>query len=328
LLIPVSLTESIGDLAFGESFHAVSDARTHSWISIIFDSIEFMMITAAKKRLAVLGLFESYLAPPQSAEKLEMHLQLSQDKARKRIQLGGDSPRGLEDFFGHMIRTNSITEDEMTRQARTLIVAGSETTAATLTATTYHLLRNPACLAQLKNEIRGTFSSCGEIDGDNTAGLKYLHGVIEEALRLFPPVSVGLPRYSPGAVIDGHFIPAGVTVSNGGYGMTRDSRYWHDPESFRPERWVDEGFHDELRASQPFSTGPRACLGINLAYLELRIILAKVIFTYDLELESKYLKNWNDECYSSLLWKRPELLVKFIPFVPEPDSNSYSKVTV
>ncbi|ETS78591.1 hypothetical protein PFICI_10653 [Pestalotiopsis fici W106-1] len=306
----------IGDLAFGESFNAVSDGKTNSWIAIIFDGVAAMMISAARKRLAVVKYLEPWLVAPKSADKLATHVRLSKDKARKRIQMGGDSRRDVEDFFGHMIRKGTITEQEMTDQARTLIIAGSETTATTLSGLTWYLLRNPECLAKLQHEVRSTFSSFDEITGDSTASLKYLHGVIEEGLRMFPAVSTALPRYSPGAVIDGHYVPAGVIVSNSGYSMTRDSRYWHDPTAFRPERWIDENFQDELRASQPFSTGPRACLGINLAYLELRIILAKVAFTYDLELESKHLENWNESCQSAFLWKRPELFVKFVPFKP------------
>ncbi|KAF7532639.1 hypothetical protein G7054_g7772 [Neopestalotiopsis clavispora] len=306
----------IGDLAFGESFNAVADGTKNFWINIIFDGITSMMIDAAKKRMAVIKYLEPWLVAPRSADKLATHVRLSKDKARKRLQMGGDSRRDVEDFFGHMIRKGTITEQEMTDQARTLILAGSETTATTLTGTTWYLLHNPECLAKLQHEVRSTFASFDEITGDSTAGLKYLHGVIEEGLRVFPAVSGALPRYSPGAVIDGHYVPAGVTVSNCAYPMTRDSRYWHDPTAFRPERWIGENLQDEFRASQPFSAGPRACLGINLAYLELRIILSKIVFTYDLELESKHIEDWNEACQSAFLWKRPELFVKFIPFAP------------
>lgn len=60
-------------------------------------------------------------------------------------------------------------------------------------------------------------------------------------------------------------------------------------------------------------SGPRACLGINLAYLELRITLAKIIFAYDLELVSREIEDWNRSCTSFGLWRKPALLVKFHP---------------
>ncbi|KAI1866811.1 uncharacterized protein JN550_007358 [Neoarthrinium moseri] len=305
----------IGDLAFGESFNAVADAKTHFWIAQIFDATQYMLVQQVIKRVPLLKYVESFLVPKGSGEKLQIHTQLSHDKALKRMQLGPDLRPGKEDFFGHMIRKGTITETEIAAQARVLILAGSETTATALSAITYYLLRNPACLAEVQKEVRGRFKAMDEITGDSAAGLKYVHGVIEEGLRLSPPVGSGLPRHSPGAVVDGHYVPAGVIVTNGNYEMARDPRYWHDPEAFRPERWIGEGYHDDKRASQPFSTGSRGCLGLNLAYLELRIIVAKIVFAFDFELESKHLGDWNDECKLYALWRKPKLFVKFHPVV-------------
>lgn len=274
-----------------------------------------MAFMAARRRLTILRFLEPYLVAKTVSQDYQTHLELSQIKARKRIESGGDSRDGMEDFFGHMIRKKSISEAEMVVQARTLIIAGSETTAAALSAITFFLVRNPDCLAELKKEVRTTFESSDQITGESTTGMKYLFGVIEEGLRLFPPVAFPPARHSPGAVVDGHYIPAGVTVSNNNYEMSRDPRYWQDPESYRPERWIKDGFGDNKKASQPFSIGSRACIGINLAYLELRIILAKVVLAYDMELESKHLGNWNDECKIYLLWKRPDLLVRYVPVI-------------
>jgi cytochrome P450 len=271
------------------------------------------MLVNMRKRLPLMNLVLPFVIPKDAAIRAKTHKQLTREKARKRLELGTDTGRDLDDFFGHMIRKNTITEAELMAQATTMIVAGSETTATTLTTTTYYLLRNPECLALLQSEIRGAFTAIDQITGDSTAGLKYLHGVIEESLRIFPPVSIALPRYSPGATIDGHYVPAGVTVGNSTYEMSRDPRYWHEPDSFLPERWIGEGFHDNKKASQPFSTGPRGCLGINLAYLELNVTLAKVVYAFDFELVSKDLKGWADECKLYGLWKRPQVLVKFHP---------------
>lgn len=112
----------------------------------------------------------------------------------------------------------------------------------------------------------------------------------------------------------GEYIPQGVTVSCENYTLARDPRYWERPEEFLPERWLGEGFAgDDKKAFQPFSTGPRACLGINLAYLEMRVMLAKTVFTYDLELETKGIEDWNKSCRIVGLWQKPDLLVKFHP---------------
>ncbi|KAI2628673.1 cytochrome P450 monooxygenase-like protein [Hypoxylon sp. NC1633] len=303
----------IGELAFGESFNAIADGRTPYWISLIFDGMYWSLLTSLRKRLPIMKLVLRFMLPADSAEKNRKHVELTREKAQRRLELGADIGRGMSDFFGHMIKNGTITEAELKEQARTLIVAGAETTATTLTAATFQLMRSPEVLAKLQHEIRGAFMSLDQITGDTTADLKYLNGVIEESLRMYPPVMIPLPRHSPGAVIDGHYVPAGVVVANSNYEMSRDPRYWHEPDQFLPERWIGEGFKDDKKASQPFSTGPRGCLGINLAYLELRISLAKVVFAYDFELESKELKSWNEESPVYLFWKRPRILVKFHP---------------
>ncbi|KAI1202685.1 cytochrome P450 monooxygenase-like protein [Nemania serpens] len=303
----------IGELSFGESFNAVAGGRTPYWISLIFDGMYWSQLTSLRKRLPIMKVILRYMLPADSEEKNRKHVALTREKAQRRIERGADTGRGMADFFGHMIKDNTITEAELKEQARSLIVAGSETTASTMTAITFQLVRSPEVLAKLQREVRSTFTSLDQITGDRTASLGYLNGVIEESLRMFPPVLLLLPRHSPGAWVDGHYVPAGTVVANNNYGMTRDPRYWHKPDEFLPERWIGEGFHDNKKASRPFSTGTRGCLGINLAYLELRIALAKLIFAYDFELESTHLKTWNEECPVQMFWKRPEILVKFRP---------------
>lgn len=113
--------------------------------------------------------------------------------------------------------------------------------------------------------------------------LPYITAVIEEGLRIYPPVAFGLPRTSPGAKVDGHYIPAGTTVHSSIYVLAHSPKYWFKPDEFCPERWLgsddieyDPAFaNDNKDAFKPFSQGPRVCIGINLAYMELRIILAK-----------------------------------------------------
>ncbi|ROW01871.1 hypothetical protein VMCG_05635 [Cytospora schulzeri] len=303
----------IGDLAFGEPFGALSEGSSY-WVklisdSVMFDSLDYRMKTKPWDRWMIPFIWGSRWE--EMKQKYKLNLSLSKEKAKKRIELGDSLKR--QDFFGHLIKKNEINEMNLVGNAIVLIVAGSETTATALIGITWYLLKNPHCLAKLTEEIRGTFSSLGDITGDATANCQYLHAVIEEGLRVFPPVAGGLPRDCPGAAIDGVYIPAGVTVSCENYTMARDPRYWQDPESFRPERWLGDGLGDDKRAFQPFSTGPRACLGVNLAYLEMRVILAKILFVYDLELVSQEIEDWNRACKSYGLWKKADLLVKFRP---------------
>ncbi|KAL1861358.1 hypothetical protein Daus18300_008889, partial [Diaporthe australafricana] len=299
----------IGDLAFGESFGAVAEGSSY-WSSLILDATLWAGVSHLMKRNALMKLILPLFWPQGMAEKLKQHRELARRKAKKRIELGTSLNR--QDFFSHLIKDNLLSEASLVGNSRTLLVAGSETTASGLAGVTYYLLKIPVSLTKLSEEIRPAFSSYDAITGDSTASLAYLHGVIEEGLCLFPPVAFGLPRDCPGAVIDGVYIPDGVVVSTENYALSRDPRYWIDPESFRPERWIGQGLGDDKRAFQPFSTGPRACLGLNLAYLEMRVTLAKILFMYDLEMVSQ-IDDWSTACKCYGMWKKPEFLVKFHP---------------
>ena len=91
-------------------------------------------------------------------------------------------------------------------------IAGSETTATTLSVVMDYVCRDARISNLLVNEIRTNFTSFEEINSTSTAILKYLHAVCQEALRIFPPLPLGLPRVVPkgGDTVDGHFIPEDV----------------------------------------------------------------------------------------------------------------------
>ncbi|TGJ78464.1 hypothetical protein E0Z10_g10302 [Xylaria hypoxylon] len=299
----------IGDLAFGESFGGIEKGETHIWVKILLDSVLNAQMTFLRKKFPLMNLILPFMLPKGSDENLKTHRKFCKEKSQKRIQLGDT---GRADFFSHMLQRNTMSEKEMMSQTPSLIIAGSETTATSLSGTTWFLLKHPECMAKLQEEVRGAFTSVDEITGDSTVNLRYLHGVIEESLRMFPPIPFSLPRHSPGAVIDGHYIPEGTVVAVAAMSLPRDPRYWQDAESFRPERWVGDGFNDQKKASQPFSTGPRGCLGINLAYLEMRLTLAKLVWLYDWELAEPR-DEWVPDCKMRILWKKPDLWIKYHP---------------
>lgn len=91
-----------------------------------------------------------------------------------------------------------------------------------------------------------------------------------------------------GATIDGHFIPGGKTVAVSPWASTHSTLNFHLPDMFFPERWLGEDprFKDDhLDASLPFGTGPRVCIGRNLAYMEMRLITASLLWSFDMELD-------------------------------------------
>jgi cytochrome P450 len=160
-----------------------------------------------------------------------------------------------------------MTEGEIKAAARIFIIAGSETTATLLSGAFFHLLTHPEYLSRLTHEIRTAFLTESEIDIQSTGSLPFLQAVIQESLRLYPPTPNTFPRTTPepGQVICGRFVSAGTAVGVHQWSAHRCKSNFFMPDAFVPERWMntdDERFRgDERDACQPFSYGPRNCIG-------------------------------------------------------------------
>lgn len=182
---------------------------------------------------------------------------------------------------------------------------------------TYYLLRNPNIMTKLVDEVRTTFSTEADITIETLAKMTYLNACLEEGLRMYPPVPTGMPRRTPdgGAMICGQYVPEDITVSVSHWSSYRSEDNWHLPNQFIPERWTgDERFKDDNHTSfQPFSFGPRNCIGRNLAYHEARLLLAEVLWHFDLSLDKKS-ENWADQMVY-ILWEKNPLWVSLKPVV-------------
>ncbi|RTE67812.1 hypothetical protein BHE90_017814, partial [Fusarium euwallaceae] len=228
----------IGELTFGESFGSVADWKPDIYVSLILEFTKHFTLLQAAKRLSIPESLLSWLMPSGLQASISLHERLTKDKVAQRIAMSNSSKR--EDFFAYILRRGGFNKDQLAEQAKILLLDGSETTATFLAGVTYCLLAAPAVLKKLQREVRSSFSSKDEIDGDSTKKLPYLHAVVEEGLRLFPPVPLGLPRTCPGATVDGHYVPSGTEVSVDNFVMSRDTRSFPDPDSFNPDRWIGD----------------------------------------------------------------------------------------
>ena len=165
------------------------------------------------------------------------------------------------------------------------MLAGTETTATLLSGLTFMLLKHPDRMRRLTDEVRSSFASNNSMSMSDLSRLEYLGACIEEALRLYPPVAIGPPRTVPqsGATVCGRWVPGGVSlaflvhgyymlmcplqtiVQAPMYSIQRSPINFKEPNSFRPERFLAEGQQtygsDRRDAMNPFSTGPRNCIG-------------------------------------------------------------------
>jgi cytochrome P450 len=151
----------------------------------------------------------------------------------------------------------------------------------------YLLLANPKCLTKLRTELDSVMdpSEC-VVAYDKVRHLPYLRACLDEALRMFPPSTFGLPRRTPpeGAPILGTFIPGDTSVSISAFVAHRDPTVFPDPESFRPERWLGDDAKELQAAFITFSAGARGCIGRNISYLEQTVLLASVVHRYEFAL--------------------------------------------
>jgi cytochrome P450 len=211
--------------------------------------------------------------------------------------LGVDTDR--RDFFYHLLRARDpetgagFSPNELWGESNLLIIAGSDTTSTAMAATFFYLTRSPAALAKLTDEIRNTFNDSEEIvTGSKLSGCGYLRACIDEAMRMTPPVAGALPRevLHGGIDIDGHHIPAGVVVGVPHYALHHNEAYYPSSFTFCPERWLPDPasnpYYGKLEAAHaafcPFSVGPRGCIGKGLAYVELSVTVARVLWGFDI----------------------------------------------
>ncbi|XP_061677953.1 thromboxane-A synthase isoform X2 [Syngnathoides biaculeatus] len=176
-----------------------------------------------------------------------------------------------------------ITEDEIVGQAFVFLLAGHETSSSTLAFTCYLLAIHPECQCRVQEEVDDFFSKHESPDYTNVQELKYLDMVVCEALRLFPPGFRFSREIERDCVVNGVSLPKGALLEIPPGFLHYDPEHWTEPEKFIPER-----FTPEAKASRhpfvylPFGAGPRNCVGMRLALLEIKIALGRLLHRFNI----------------------------------------------
>jgi len=185
---------------------------------------------------------------------------------------------------------NPMGREELTAEALTQLIAGSDTTSNSSCAITYYLAAYPLVQQKLQRELDEALGNDDDPVStyEQVKRLPYLDAVINEALRIHSTSGIGLPRIVPegGITVCGHFFPEGTVLSVPTYTVHRDKEVWGDDvDVFRPERWEERDKNAIQKAFNPFSFGPRSCVGRNLASMELLIIISSILRRYHFVLE-------------------------------------------
>ncbi|KAL3419452.1 cytochrome P450 [Phlyctema vagabunda] len=276
-------TDMIAELAFGESFHTLENREKSAYSR---DLEKIFLFSGLQVELSPLTSVLKHLPIPSIQHWL---------KAKQRLVSYGtvaiNKHRALSDrgeIHGTLF-SKAATEDksgikladaDIEREASNLIVAGSDTTAITLTYLIWALLR--PCHRHLKKRLQDEINSLPEdFTSIQAKELPFLSAVIQESLRLFGAAPGSLPRVVPqdGRTLNGYPLPGGTVVSTAAYTLHRNANIFRDPLKFDPERWFAPS-QDMKDAFMPFGGGSRICIGLHLAYMELSLATAMFFRTF------------------------------------------------
>ncbi|KAL8919920.1 MAG: hypothetical protein Q9172_004738 [Xanthocarpia lactea] len=272
----------IGDLAFGEPFDCLKETTYHPWVAMLMNILKHTVMLSVTLRFPPMHKLASQVIPKKVIQDHMDHRKMSREKVNRRLEMTTDRP----DFMSYILRHNGtkggMSSEEIHVNASTFIAAGSETTATLLAGAMWSLLRNPTHMDRLQGEIRSRFSTAHNIKLQHLDDLDFLHAVILESFRMYPPAVGGQPRVAP---------PTGDFVSG----------YWVPPKD---PQYAD----DNLDVLQPYSVGARNCIGKNLANAEITLVLTRLLWEFDIVLSQETDRNWPDQ-QAWFTWRKKPLVV-------------------
>ncbi|KAK0664421.1 Cytochrome P450 monooxygenase gsfF [Lasiodiplodia hormozganensis] len=208
-----------------------------------------------------------------------------------------DSPAPATDFLTKLLRLESAgpnTPFDTLNASGSNIAAGSDTTAITLSAVVYYLLRNPHVLQKLRAELEQA-AAAGEISDPITYAqaqrCAYLQAVLKESLRAHPAVAQPMMRRVPAGpgveIVPGTWLPAGTEVGVNPWVAHRNEEvFGADAAAFRPERWLEADEKAKARMESyflAFGHGSRTCIGKHISLLEISKVIPQLVRHFDFE---------------------------------------------
>ncbi|KAI8886916.1 cytochrome P450 [Backusella circina FSU 941] len=279
--------ETIGRIGFGYRFNLLTDRYQDS--NPFIEAMGHCLKTAIG-RVTELQVMKKL--PLERNRRFDSSIKLMYDVVegviRERKQ-GPDAKDKEKDLLGYMLNACDehnlgLSDENIRDQVITFLIAGHDTTANTLAWTLYELSRNPDIQKKLLQEIADNGINHTDLPtSEQISNLKYMQQVLKETLRKHPPLrSLGKYCKKECIVPGGYRIPADTTVEIHTYAMHRNPSVYPDPERYDPDRWTPEEEQKRSRfAWLPFSTGPRACIGMAFALQEAKTVLAMILHRFE-----------------------------------------------
>jgi sterol 14-demethylase len=211
-------------------------------------------------------------------------------RIRERLQRIIDArrsrPRDGEDFLDHLVEAEyddgtPVPDDILIHLTIMLVWAGHETTTGQIAWGLIDLLRHPAELERVREELDGIPET---MNAKEARRLAHLDRCLHESERLNPVASMTVRSTVEPMEVDGRRIPSGSMVMISPAMTHRMEEEFPDPESYRPDRYAEDP--EQLRRLVGFGGGLHRCLGMRFAYLEMTVVLARLLQHYDFELEN------------------------------------------
>ncbi|KAE8349885.1 cytochrome P450 [Aspergillus coremiiformis] len=265
-------TDIIGELTFGDSFRMLEQGKKNQYVK---DVEMISVIGGIRASFPILIQLATLLPLPifkevnDSGNRVFGYATESINRYKRLLAQNPATPKPTVFTKLYNAGVEGLPDNEIRDDAQSFIVAGSDTTANTLTYLVWAVCQDPQIRQQLADELA---KIPDDFTDDDLRPLPYLNQVINEALRLYPAVPSALPRTVPskGATMGGYWIPGGSTVSTQLHSLHRDPIAFPEPERFEPSRWAAPT--KEMKdAFMPFGAGSRNCIGLHLAKIELRL---------------------------------------------------------
>ncbi|CVK85157.1 hypothetical protein FPRO06_07670 [Fusarium proliferatum] len=327
-----TMFDIVSTLIYGQSLGNLRDLKTHKNVKIVQDGLLAFRFCYVLWCYPLLNKLTGYALSEEQIATWVNHDKWLSEQTWSRVERGPTA--GKKDFLSYVIRVRDdevndekdvtvgfkktgVMDKELHVDSGLFLTAGSDTTAHVLTWSIYFLCQHPIYMSKLKEEVRGRFASYEDIAPETVSNMPILTGVINETLRLQTPTAVGFGRRvgKGGEFISGCYIAEGTGVQVSQYPNNRSSRNFAQPDEFIPERWLgDERFaHDKRDGFQPFSIGARNCIGKSLAQTELRLIICKLLWSFDPELDESIGSDWAANSLWKMTWVKAPLLVQWKP---------------
>ncbi|KAJ7508590.1 high nitrogen upregulated cytochrome P450 monooxygenase 2 [Mycena galericulata] len=335
---PVDLAEWVsffaydfmGDMAFGGGFELMREGDVNGIWKMMEGGVRVQAYTQHVPWAS--PFFYGLPGMGKKAEKLiRFVVHMAKTRQQRGVALTG------EDLSSHLLDEINPSPQpppfsEYASDAFLAVVAGSDTAATVLSCIFFYILSDLTVFDRLRKEIDDVFPrNENQSPGDDTSKLlamPWLNAIINEALRLQPPVPTGLQRAptagSGGKMAGSIFIPEGTAVYMPPYAIHRDARYFApDPDRFWPERWLEDEHHNSPTLVQtdhsaflPYSFGPMNCAGKLIAQLELRVVVATLVQELDMKLEPGWDRaQWEQGLEDFFVFKKGALPVVIKPRV-------------